>query len=83
LERDTSGKINDSKNGNISEKCKLLHNDELHVVDRSHSIVRLVKSGKLLWACQVAKMRQTRNSYRILVRRPFGKCPLGRPKRRL
>jgi hypothetical protein len=33
------------------------------------------------WAGHVARMGETRNVYRILVRKPEGKSPLGRPRR--
>jgi hypothetical protein len=34
------------------------------------------------WAGHVARMGETRNRYRILVEKPEGKRPLGRPRRR-
>jgi hypothetical protein len=34
------------------------------------------------WAGHVAQMGETRNAYRILVGKPEGKRPLGRPRRR-
>jgi hypothetical protein len=34
------------------------------------------------WAGHVARMGETRNAYRILVRKPKEKRPLGRPRRR-
>jgi hypothetical protein len=34
------------------------------------------------WAGHVARKREMRNAYRILVRKPEGKKPLGRPRRR-
>jgi hypothetical protein len=34
------------------------------------------------WAGHVARMREGRNVYRVLVGRPEGKRPLGRPRRR-
>jgi hypothetical protein len=35
------------------------------------------------WAGHVARIGETRNAYRILVGKPEGKRPLGRPRRRL
>jgi hypothetical protein len=35
-----------------------------------------------LWAGHVARMGEKRNAYRILVGKPEGKRPLGRPRRR-
>jgi hypothetical protein len=44
--------------------------------------VRVVKLGRMRWAGHVARMGQGRGVYRVLVRKPEGKRPLGRPRRR-
>jgi hypothetical protein len=41
----------------------------------------MIKSRRMKWARHVARMG-TRNAYRILVGKPDGKRPLGRPRRR-
>ena len=48
----------------------------------SPNIIRNLKSRRLKWAGHVARMDQSRNAYRILVGKPEGKRPLGRPRRR-
>ena len=48
----------------------------------SPNIIRNLKSIRLRWAGHVARMEQSRNAYRVLVGRPEGKRPLGRPRRR-
>jgi ribosome biogenesis protein Tsr3 len=48
----------------------------------SPSIIRIIKSRRMRWAGHVARMREKRNAYRILVGTPEGKRPLGRPRRR-
>jgi hypothetical protein len=58
-----------------------LHNNELHSLYSSPNIVRVIKSRKMRWAGHVARMREVRGVYRILVWRPQGKRPLGRPRR--
>jgi hypothetical protein len=60
-----------------------LHNDELHILYSSPNIVRVIKSRRLRWAGPVARMGEGRGVYRVLVGRPSGKRPLGRPRRRL
>jgi hypothetical protein len=42
----------------------------------------MIKSRKMRWAGHVARMGEKRNAYRILVGKPEGKRPLGRPRRR-
>jgi hypothetical protein len=59
-----------------------LHNDELHGLCSSPNIVRVIKSRRMRWAGHVARMGEGRGVYTILVRRPEGKRPLGRPRRR-
>jgi hypothetical protein len=41
----------------------------------------MMKSRKMRWAGHVARMEENRNVYRILVEKPAGKRPLGRPGR--
>jgi hypothetical protein len=48
----------------------------------SPNIIRMIKSKRIRWAGHVERMGQTRNAYRILVGKPEGKRPLGRPRRR-
>jgi hypothetical protein len=59
-----------------------LHDDELHSLYSSPNIVRVIKSRRMRWARQVARMGKGRGAYRVLVGRPEGKRPLGRPRRR-
>jgi hypothetical protein len=59
-----------------------LHNDELHNLYSSPKIFRVIKSGRMRWAGHVARMGEGRGVYRVLVGRPEGKRPLGRPRRR-
>jgi hypothetical protein len=59
-----------------------LHNDELHSLYSFPNIVRVIKSRRMRWARHVARMREGGGVYRLLVGRPEGKRPLGRPRRR-
>jgi hypothetical protein len=59
-----------------------VHNDELHSLYFSPNIVRVIKSRRMRWAGRVACMREGRGVYSVLVGRPEGKRPLGRPRRR-
>jgi hypothetical protein len=46
------------------------------------SIIRMIKSRRMRWAGHVTLMGAKRNAYRILVGKPEGKRPLGRPRHR-
>jgi hypothetical protein len=59
-----------------------LHNEELHDLYSSPSIIRIIKSKRMRWVGHVARMGEKRNVYRLLVGKPEGKRPLGRPRRR-
>jgi hypothetical protein len=59
-----------------------LHNEELHNLYCSPSIIRIIRSRRIRWAGHVADFEEKRNVYRILVGKPEGKRPLGRPRRR-
>jgi hypothetical protein len=56
------------------------HNEELHNLYSSPNIIRMIKSRRMRWAGHVAQMGEKRNTYRILVGKPEGNRPLGRPK---
>jgi hypothetical protein len=63
-------------------------NNETHFAQVEHkgysspSIIRIIKSRRMRWVDHVARMREKRNAYRLLVGKPEGKRPLGRPRRR-
>jgi hypothetical protein len=59
-----------------------LHNNEIHNLYSSQNIVRVIKSRRMRWTKHVAHMGEGRDVYGILVGRPEGKRPLGRPRRR-
>jgi hypothetical protein len=60
---------------------KLL-NEELSDFYSSPRIIRIMKSRRMRSAEHVARMGEKRNAYRLLVGKPEGKRPLGRPRRR-
>jgi hypothetical protein len=59
-----------------------LHNEELNDLYSSPNIIQVIKSRRMRWAGYVARMGEKRGGYRILVGRPEGRRPLGRPRRR-
>ncbi|KAJ4434031.1 hypothetical protein ANN_16350 [Periplaneta americana] len=75
-------KIFGAKRDEVTGEWRKLHNTELHALYSSPDIIRNIKSRRLRWAVHVARMGESRNAYRVLVGRPEGKRPLGRPRRR-
>jgi hypothetical protein len=55
---------------------------ELHNLYSSPDTIRQVKSRRMRWAGHVARMGEERKMYRVLVGKPEGKRPQGRPRRR-
>jgi hypothetical protein len=70
------------KRDEVTGEWRKLHNEELHDVYSSPNINRIIKLRSMRWAGHVARMGEKRNAYRLLVRKPEGRRPLGRPRRR-
>jgi hypothetical protein len=66
----------------VSGIWRKVHNEELPNWCSSSSIIRRIKSRRMRWAGHVARMGEKRNPYRILMGKPKGRRPLGRPSRR-
>ncbi|KAJ4435141.1 hypothetical protein ANN_23717 [Periplaneta americana] len=82
LENKVLRKIFGAKRDEVTGEWRKLHNTEVHALYSSPDIIRNIKSRRLRWAGHVARMGESRNVYRVLVGRPEGKRPLGRPRRR-
>ena len=70
------------KREEVTGEWRKLHNEELSDLYFLPSIVRVVKSRRMGWAGHVARMGQGSVVYRVVVGKPEGKRPLGRPRRR-
>jgi hypothetical protein len=70
------------KKEEVTGQWRKLHSGELHNLYSSSDIIRQIKSRRMRWAGHVARMGEGRNVYRVLVGKPGGKRPLGRPWRR-
>jgi hypothetical protein len=66
----------------VKECWRKLHNEELHGLYSSPRIIRVIKARRMRWAGHVLRMGEVRGAYNILVGRPEGRRPLGRPRRR-
>jgi hypothetical protein len=61
----------------VTVDWRKFHNEELHNLYSSPSIIRIIKSRRMRWAGHVALMGENRNAYRILVGKPEAKKALG------
>jgi hypothetical protein len=67
------------KTDEVTGEWRKLHNEELHDLYSSPSIIRIIKARRTRWAGHVARMGEKRNAYRLLVGKPEGRT-LGRPR---
>ena len=75
-------KVFGPKGDEVTGEWRKLHKEELNYLYSLPNIVREVKSRKMRWAGHVARMGEGRGVYRVLVGKPEGKRPMGRPRRR-
>jgi len=66
----------------VTGEWRKLHNEELNNLYSLPNIVRVIKSRRMRWAGHVARVGEGRGVYRVLVGKPEGRRPLGRPRRR-
>jgi hypothetical protein len=60
------------KRDEVTGEWRKLHNEELHRLYSSPSIIRMIKSRRMRWAGHVARVAMKRNAYRILEGKPEG-----------
>jgi hypothetical protein len=70
------------KRDEVTGKWRKMQSGELHNLYSSPDIIRRIKSSRMRWAGHVARLREGRNVYRVLVGKLEGKRPLGRPRRK-
>ena len=70
------------KRDEVTGEWRKLHNEELSDLYSLPSIVRVVKSGRMRWAGHMARTAEGRGVHMVLVAKPEGKRPLGRPRHR-
>jgi hypothetical protein len=70
------------KSDTVMGKWRKLHSAEPCVLYSSPNIIRQIKSRRMRWTWHVARMGEGRTVYKVLMGKPGGKRPLGRPKRR-
>ena len=75
-------KVFGPKRDEVTGEWRELHNEELNDLYSLPNIVRVVRSRQMRWAGHVVRMGEDRGVHRVLVGKPEGKRPLGRPRRR-
>jgi hypothetical protein len=75
-------RIFEPKRDEVTGEWRKLHNEELRDLYSSPSIIRIIKSRTMRWAGYLERMGEKRNAYRLLVGKPEGRRPLGRPRHR-
>jgi hypothetical protein len=73
-------KIFGPKGDEVTREWRKLHNEELNDLYSLPNIVWVVKSRQMRWAGHVACMGEERGVHRVLVGKPEGKRPFGRPR---
>jgi hypothetical protein len=66
----------------VTGSWRKLHNEEIHNLYSSPTIITMIKSKRMRWTGHVALKGAKRNAYSIMVGKPEGKRPLGMPRRR-
>ena len=75
-------KIFGPRRDEVTGEWRRMRNEELNDLYCSPNIVRVIKSRRMRWAGHVARMVEESGVYRVLVGKPEGRRPLGRPRRR-
>jgi hypothetical protein len=74
-------KIFGSKRDEVTGRWRKLHKEELRNLYSSPSIIRMIKSRRMRWARHVARMREERYTYTLVVGKPEGKTPVRQRRR--
>jgi hypothetical protein len=61
------------KRDEVTGEWRKLHNEELHDLYSSPSVMRIIKPRRMRWPGHVAQMGEKRNAYRLLVGKPEGR----------
>jgi hypothetical protein len=69
-----------AKRDEVTGDWRKLHNEKLHNLYPSPSIIRMINSRRMRWAGHVVRLGVERNAYRILRGKSEGKSSLERPR---
>jgi hypothetical protein len=71
-----------SKRCEVTGEWRKLHSEELNNLYSSPDTIRQIKSKRMRWVGYVERMGEERKVYKVLVGKPEGERPLGRPRHR-
>jgi len=66
----------------VTGEWRKLHNVELNDLYCSPNVIGMIKLRRMRWARHVAHLGESRAACRVLVGKPEGNNPLGRPRHR-
>jgi hypothetical protein len=61
------------KRDDVTGGWRKLHNEELHGLYSSPSIIKMIKARRMIWAGYMARVGELRGAYNILVGKPEGR----------
>ena len=70
------------KRDEVTGEWRRLHMEQLYDLHTSLNVIQVSKSKRMKWSGHVARMGDGRGVHRVLIGKPEGKRPLGRPRRR-
>ena len=73
-------RIFEPKRDEVIGEWRKLHNEKISTLYSTPNIIRVIKS-RMSWVGNVARMGEKRGAYRVVVGKPEGRRPLGKPRR--
>jgi hypothetical protein len=67
----------------VTGEWRKLFNEELNGLYCSPNSIQIIKSRRMKWEGQIARVGERRGAYRVFVGKPEGKRPLGRSRRKM
>jgi hypothetical protein len=82
IENKVLGRSFGPKRDEVTEEWKKMHTEQLNDLYSSPNIFRVIKSRRMRWMGNVARIGKGKVVCRVWMRKPEGKRPMGRPRRR-
>jgi len=78
--REVLRKVHGPKRDKVTGELRRPYSKKLYTLYPSPNINQVIKSRSIRWVGHVAHMRDKKDAYRVLVEKPDGKSPLGKPR---